>query len=306
MIGSSKLRATCGTVCLLAGTIATAQPAPDAAKADEAYQAEQWAEAAEAYETIAGVEPSNARAWFRLGVSRRETGEYAAAIEAFEQARSAGVPPSLIDYEIVKARAQNGEEDAAYAALEATVAAGFANYQGLESDEALAGLRSRPGFAALVDRTKRNAMPCEYDPKHREFDFWIGEWDVADASGTPQGENSITKQESGCVLVEKWTSLGGSGGMSINFYDPGMQQWVQQWVSANGGFINIVGGVEDGSMVLVGTINGPGQAAPRLPFRGTWTPLDDGRVRQFFEQSNDGGKTWAPWFEGFYARKSAE
>jgi hypothetical protein len=40
-----------------------------------------------------------------------------------------------------------------------------------------------------------------------------------------------------------------------------------------------------------------------VPFRGLWTPLPDGRVRQFFEQSNDGGETWVPWFEGFYTRK---
>jgi len=31
--------------------------------------------------------------------------------------------------------------------------------------------------------------------------------------------------------------------------------------------------------------------------------LPDGRVRQFFEQSTDGGETWTTWFEGFYTRK---
>jgi len=40
-------------------------------------------------------------------------------------------------------------------------------------------------------------------------------------------------------------------------------------------------------------------------FRGTWTLLADGRVRQFFEESPDGGKTWNPWFEGFYTRREA-
>ena len=41
-----------------------------------------------------------------------------------------------------------------------------------------------------------------------------------------------------------------------------------------------------------------------LDFRGTWTLLEDGRVRQFFEQSADQGKSWQAWFEGFYKRKS--
>jgi len=30
--------------------------------------------------------------------------------------------------------------------------------------------------------------------------------------------------------------------------------------------------------------------------------MEDGRVRQFFEQSNDAGKTWSNWFERFYTR----
>ena len=26
------------------------------------------------------------------------------------------------------------------------------------------------------------ASPCEQDPRFREFDFWVGEWDVHDAA----------------------------------------------------------------------------------------------------------------------------
>jgi hypothetical protein len=57
----------------------------------------------------------------------------------------------------------------------------------------------------------------------------------------------------------------------------------------------------DEGMRLVGTLHGVGSDTT-LPFRGLWTPLPDGRVRQFFEQSNDDGTTWTPWFEGFYTR----
>ena len=58
----------------------------------------------------------------------------------------------------------------------------------------------------------------------------------------------------------------------------------------------------DDGMLLVGTLHSVGTGTT-LPFRGLWTLLDDGRVRQFFEQSTDGGETWTPWFEGFYTRK---
>jgi len=147
--------------------------------------------------------------------------------------------------------------------------------------------------------------PCEQDERFREFDFWIGEWDVHDGKGTLVGENSITSEEGGCVMVENWQGASGSSGMSINYLDRITDEWVQIWHAAGGYQIDIRGGLGENGMLLRGTIHyiGTGQTAP---FRGLWTPLPDGRVRQFFEQSNDDGATWEPWFEGFYTRKSAD
>ena len=147
--------------------------------------------------------------------------------------------------------------------------------------------------------------PCEQDEQFREFDFWVGEWDVQDGKGTLVGENAITREESGCVLVERWRGVQGSSGMSINYLDRITDEWVQIWHAAGGYQIDIRGGLTDKGMLLRGTIHyiGTGQTAP---FRALWTPLPDGRVRQFFEQSNDDGATWEPWFEGFYTRKPAD
>ena len=149
------------------------------------------------------------------------------------------------------------------------------------------------------------ASPCEQDARFREFDFWVGDWSVRDGEGTLQGENTITREERGCVLVERWQGAQGSTGMSINYLDKITDEWVQIWHAAGGYQITIRGGLTGEGMLLRGTIHyiGSGQTAP---FRGLWTPLPDGRVRQFFEQSNDDSKTWEPWFEGFYSRKSAE
>jgi hypothetical protein len=55
-------------------------------------------------------------------------------------------------------------------------------------------------------------------------------------------------------------------------------------------------------MLLVGTIHYIAQDKT-VPFRGLWTLLDDGRVRQFFEQLDEEKDIWSPWFEGFYTRK---
>ena len=157
------------------------------------------------------------------------------------------------------------------------------------------------GEADGSEAAKPRVSPCEQDARFREFDFWVGKWEVHDAKGTLVGVNTITREESGCVLIERWRGEKGSTGMSINYVDKITGEWVQSWHAAGGYQILIRGGLTDEGMLLSGTIHyiANGQTAP---FRGLWTAMPDGRVRQYFEQSNDDGATWDPWFEGFYSR----
>jgi hypothetical protein len=138
-------------------------------------------------------------------------------------------------------------------------------------------------------------------PPYRSFDFWIGEWDVFLPDGNRAGSNRIESTEGGCLLVERWSGATGSTGMSVNYFDPGKARWVQLWVSSDGTVIAIDGNVVDGSMVLVGTLTGPRGAVQ--PFRGRWTPNQDGSVRQHFEISADGGTSWTTWFDSRYVRR---
>ena len=146
--------------------------------------------------------------------------------------------------------------------------------------------------------------PCEEDERFAEFDFWVGDWDVHVANGTYAGSNSITSDYRKCVLVEDYESASGFIGMSINYLDHQTGEWVQIWNDASGSQINIRGGLTDDGMLLVGTIHYIGTNST-VPFRGLWTPLPDGRVRQFFEQYDAAQESWVTWFEGFYTRKSA-
>jgi hypothetical protein len=85
--------------------------------------------------------------------------------------------------------------------------------------------------------------------------------------------------------------------------DKASGEWVQVWNAANGAQINIRGGLTGDGMLLEGYIHYVNNGTT-APFRGLWTQLPDGRVRQFFEQSNDDGKTWVSWFEAFYTRSN--
>lgn len=140
-------------------------------------------------------------------------------------------------------------------------------------------------------------------PESRQFDFWIGEWDVTTPDGKPAGSSRIERIANGAGLLENWTGYPaptGGNGKSLNAYNPARKQWQQFWVGAGGGVLELAGGLVGKDMVLVGE-HGVGGA--RLTEKITWTPNADGSVRQHWEQSKDGGKTWTTAFDGLYRKK---
>ena len=154
------------------------------------------------------------------------------------------------------------------------------------------------------DEQQAPPTPCLDDKAFAGFDFWLGEWDVHTADGNFAGTNRIAKVANGCLVTEEWKGASGFSGTSINFVDKITGEWVQVWNDASGGQIQVRGGLTDEGMRLVGTLHYVSNGKT-LRFRGLWTPLEDGRVRQYFEQSED-GESWTPWFEGFYSRRNDE
>jgi len=141
--------------------------------------------------------------------------------------------------------------------------------------------------------------PCETSEDFRAFDFWLGDWEVFNRkNGQAVGKNSISAIESGCALLEEWTSSNGNTGTSLNLYNPLTQSWRQLWVS-NGYNIDISGGPNDqGHMVLEGRIHYyQGQTKA---FRGTWSALENGDVRQYFQEFDKDSASWTDWFDGIY------
>ncbi len=161
---------------------------------------------------------------------------------------------------------------------------------------AIALLLFLPAFAVAAP------APCTA-PEYRQFDFWVGHWTVRDAGGEMAGSNRISLEERGCVLIEAWQGAQGGTGRSYNYFDPAAGMWRQNWISP-GVLIDIAGGMVGGSMALEGHIVYTAKAQ-RRPFRGTWTALPDGRVRQFFEEKR-GDEGWQPWFEGFYEKSRVD
>jgi hypothetical protein len=137
-------------------------------------------------------------------------------------------------------------------------------------------------------------------PAHRQFDFWIGEWEVTDAQGQKAGENTITLILEDCVLHESWDG-GGLNGQSFNVYSRNEDRWFQTWVDDAGSLLRLSGGMKDGAMVLSGETKT--RDGKTVLDEIAWTPLEDGRVEQHWRRSTDGGKEWQDAFVGFYTKK---
>jgi hypothetical protein len=142
------------------------------------------------------------------------------------------------------------------------------------------------------------ARPCAAAP-YRQFDFWLGAWTVTRPDGKTAGTNRITRILGGCALREQWRGAGGSTGTSLNVYDAEANRWRQTWVDDRGGVLLLTGGLREGKMMLEGET--AASAGKTVRQRITWTPLPGGRVRQFWDSSSDGGKTWETEFDGIYA-----
>ena len=139
--------------------------------------------------------------------------------------------------------------------------------------------------------------PCN-TPEFRQFDFWLGDWDVESAASPGAvSHNRITLINDGCTLREEYTTPGGYSGTSLNFYDATRKAWHQTWIDNQGAGLFLEGGMQGKSMVLATT------ADPRQVNRITWTPLDDGRIRQHWESTTDGGRTWSTVFDGYYKKR---
>jgi hypothetical protein len=134
----------------------------------------------------------------------------------------------------------------------------------------------------------------------REFDFWIGRWEVTE-KGRPAGVNSIERILDGCALLENWTGAGGSSGKSLNFFDAADGQWHQTWIDGSGGALFLAGKFTNGAMRMEGTR--PASAKqPATRHRITWTPNADGTVRQLWESAPLDVEQWSVLFDGTYTR----
>lgn len=288
-------------VLLLLFSASASAQSPDLDEGAKFAARSKWAESEACYHSAITKNPSDGQGWTGLGEAQLQQHKLADAQTSFDRAIS--LHYRVLANRINRARvfAVAGNSSEVFTAFREIIAAkyGGAARPIILSSPEFSGLNSSKEFQELVNHQMR---PC-VDAVYHQFDFWLGDWKVLDPSGGYAGDNLVTSEQDGCLLVEHWrSSSGAETGTSFNYFDIRDQKWHQLYIdnSGNAGdFPVMAGNLQGAKMTLLTNMTD----APLS--RWTWYPLDANRVRQMAEQSNDGGKTWSITWDSVYVKKTA-
>jgi len=141
---------------------------------------------------------------------------------------------------------------------------------------------------------------CCADEYH-QFDFWIGEWDVFDTTGNQVGQNTIKREQDGCVLQENWISKN-STGTSYNYFNATDSTWNQVWVDNQAGSLVLKGEFSDGAMRLRSNLL-KGKKVPYYRNEIVWILHTDGSVSQQWNILDEQDAVLTIAFLGIYRKK---
>ena len=299
----SNLTRTLGLVFALAfitPTISAQQPTTQS-EADDFFSHSQWQKAAQAYTQLTTADPNNAPAWQNLGESLLQLKNFPESIQAFQKAADLNFHPFVNQINQARAYAEQGNRDQAIKLLKQIAAsneAGRARPFVLGSNE-FARYKDDPDYQQILEAI----APCK-SPEYRQFDFWLGDWEVQDPAGNVVGHNAVTAEQDGCLIIEHWTATGGAQtGTSFNYYDIRDKKWHQLYLdnSGNAGAFPAMSGelIENKMVLLTNDANGPTS-------RWTWYTVSPNHVRQMAEQSTDNQKTWQITWDSIYVKKTTE
>ena len=273
--------------------------------ASAAWNARDWNTAVQAYSKLVAADTTQPLPHLRLGAALTAVGRYAEAKKEIAIAERLGAPTPQSAFRMALVEAGMGRVDSAFAQLKrATVHGLIVIPVPGDSLAPMQKLKSDARFAGFLTDVDRNAQPCKYDDHYKEFDFWVGSWDVRPngAPNNPPSRNDVTKIDGGCVVHESWVGVGGSVGQSFNIYDASRQKWFQIWVDNSGGLHEYSGLYKDNAMRYEGTTPASPPAAGRSETRLTFFRIAADTVRQFSESLGGDGK-WTPNYDFIYVRR---
>jgi hypothetical protein len=149
--------------------------------------------------------------------------------------------------------------------------------------------------------------PCS-EAQQKEFDFWVGSWDLTWPGNTAgeiaHGTNNVSRILDGCVVQENFS--GGTAmplrGMSLSLFNGRSGKWQQTWVDNQGAYLDFTGEFKNGQMILSREATKPDGS--KLLQRMVYKNIAPTEFDWSWENSTDGGKTWNVVWPVHYHRKS--
>jgi hypothetical protein len=140
-------------------------------------------------------------------------------------------------------------------------------------------------------------------PPERQFDFWLGEWNLTWAKGG-RGTNSIHTILGGHIVQENFVAIAGDEagfmGQSVSAYNKERSTWLQTWVDNQGGYLDFTGEYKDNTMILSRkAIKGGKEFLQRM----VWHDITRDSLNWNWERSDDAGKSWKTLWAIHYKRK---
>lgn len=184
---------------------------------------------------------------------------------------------------------------------------------------ALAGLLLSLWAAPTTAQSSGEPTPACPAPEARQFDFWIGDWDINNRHRNPQtpddpswfdtgaATNRVYAILDGCAIVEHWMGrlvFGTIHGFSVRAYDPAKEKWVLvlHWPRPTGGTFSTLEGVfrHGRGEFFSAYTNAQGE---HVDNRYSFADIAPASFRWDSATSTDGRITWKPgWIMEFTRR----
>jgi hypothetical protein len=163
-----------------------------------------------------------------------------------------------------------------------------------------------PAATALEAAPVLVAGACD-TPQHHQFDFWLGDWQVFDASTDKLvAFDRVEKHSEGCIVEQNMTFVtdmyrrpGASyrlSGMSINRYDG--EEWLELWADNQWGAIAMRGSPDSNGAMVLKTIT----PSRHRDLKIVWENHADGTVRILQYVAPTGSGRWQKYGDLVYRK----
>ncbi len=135
--------------------------------------------------------------------------------------------------------------------------------------------------------------------EYKQFDFWLGEWEVYNKKGEQVGSNSIVSIQDSCLIQENWTSKQETG-TSYTYYNKIDSSWNQIYIDNLGTVLQLKGSFQNNRMILQSERVKSKKANFYYFNRIIWEKDNQGNVSQKWDIVNDKGEVLQVAFDGIY------